>query len=80
MNMTFIGARGDSAGLVDHPKAVLLRGGLGPQHQDIDPAIGNAVGAQRPRDASGRVFGVPRPGPGTGSPISSATLRFVVRS
>ena len=34
--------------------------GSAPQHQDIDPLIGNAIAAQRPRDPARRMLGIPR--------------------
>ena len=48
--------------LEGHPvrRGVSLRHGGRPQHHDIDSPVGNAVGAQRPRDAACGVFGVPR--------------------
>lgn len=47
--------------LEGHPDGggVAFGNGLAPEHHDIDAAIGDAVGAQRPRDAHGGVLVAP---------------------
>ena len=48
--------------LEGHPdrRGVAFGHRLRPQHQHIDSAVGNAIGAQRARDPPGGVFGIPR--------------------
>jgi hypothetical protein len=55
--------------LEGHPDGggVTAFGGFGPEHDDVDAAMGLAGRAQVARDAAGGVFAVPGFGPGTGA-------------
>ena len=59
--LTYMGIEFQSL-LERHPvgRDVPFLHGLGPQHQDVNALIGNAVGAQEPRDAPGCVLHAPR--------------------